>query len=214
MSATVHPRQSARKGGVRLTGWWAKAWLRAVEETAYDERELAAGRALGRGGAVGGIIVDAGSFAAAVEDGRGMWTVSGTLPVLDTASVAALVEAVAAVPARIAGLLAGDLPHELVEHAEELGVELLPFGGELGSVCSCDAWVDPCVHALAVMTQLGWLLERDPFVLLQLRGVGREDLLARLHAFTPAPALPDSAGIDDLDIAFDAAVRAARLLQE
>ena len=201
-----------RRGGVRVTGWWAKAWLRAVEETAYGERELRGGRGLARTGAVGGVIVDAGSFAAAVEDAKGMWTVSGTLPVLDTASVAALVEAVAATPARIAALLAGELSHELVEHAEELGVELLPFGGELGSVCSCEAWVDPCVHALAVMTQLGWLLDRDPFVLLQLRGVGREDLLARLHAFTPAPSLPGESAIDDLDVAFDAALRAARLL--
>lgn len=70
------------------------------------------------------------------------------------------------------------------------------------------------MHALAVMTQLGWLLERDPFVLLQLRGVGRDDLLARLHAFTPSPTLPGEAGIDDLDLAFDAALRAGRLLEQ
>ncbi len=38
----------------------------------------------------------------------------------------ALVETVAAEAGRIAALLAGDLPHALVEHAEEAGVELLP----------------------------------------------------------------------------------------
>ena len=47
---------------------------------------------------------------------------------------------------------------------EEAGVELLPYGGELGSACSCDAWLDPCPHALAVLTQLAWLIQVDPFV--------------------------------------------------
>ncbi len=37
------------------------------------------------------------------------------------------------------------------------------------------------MHALAVLYQLTWLLEDDPFVLLQLRGLPRDDLLARLH---------------------------------
>ena len=96
----------------------------------------------------------------------------------------------AAEAGRVAALLAGDLPHTLVEHAEEAGVELLPYGGELGSTCTCDAWTDPCPHALAVLYQLAWLVEADPFVLLHLRGLARDDLLARLHdrAESPAPA--------------------------
>lgn len=118
VTAIVHPRQAARRGG-RLSSWWAKAWLRAVEEAAYGERELRIARGLARDGRVGGIIVDSGSFAAAVEDAKGMWTVSGTVPVLEPVAVSALVEAVAATAARIAGLLAGELPHELVGSRHE-----------------------------------------------------------------------------------------------
>ena len=70
----------------------------------------------------------------------------------------------------------------LVEHAEEAGVELLPFAGEFSWTCTCDAWLDPCRHALAVGYQLAWLVDADPFVLLGLRGLPRDDLLARLHA--------------------------------
>lgn len=225
MAATTHPRQAPRRSP-RLTSWWARAWLRAVEEAAYDEGDLAAGRRLARAGKVGGIIVDSGSYVAAVDDPRGLFTVSGSVPVLDTAAQSGLVEAVAATPGRIAALLAGDLPHELVEHAEDLGVELLPFGGELGAVCTCDHWADPCSHALAVLTQLGWLLETDPFVLLHLRGTPRDTLLARLHELslrTPARDAPghdtddDAAtpgGVDDLEVAVEAALRAARLLRE
>lgn len=213
MPAVVHPRFPARRGAARGGPWWGKAWRRAVEESAYAERDLVGGRALARSGRIGGITTDKGEFVAAVEDARGLWTVAGTVPVLDEPGVRALVETVAAETGRIAALLAGDLPHALVEHAEEAGVELLPYGGELGSTCTCDAWVDPCVHALAVLHQLTWLVEADPFVLLQLRGLPRDDLLARLHDREGAqPDVDGEAGARDLETGVDAALRAARVL--
>ncbi len=131
---------------------------------------------------------------AAVEDEHGLWAVQGTVPVLDPRASEALVETVAAEAGRVAALLAGDLPHTLVEHAEEAGVELLPYGSELGSTCTCEAWTDPCPHALAVMYQLAWLVEDDPFVLLHLRGLARDDLLARLHDRVPSHRPPPGGG--------------------
>ena len=114
------------------------------------------------------------------------------MPELDSGASETLVEIVAAEAGRVAALLSGELPHTLVEHAEEAGVELLPYGGELGSTCTCEAWTDPCPHALAVMYQLAWLVDADPFVLLHLRGLARDDLLSRLHERTePAPTPPN-----------------------
>ena len=107
------------------------------------------------------------------------------MAVLDPASVDALVEVVAAETGRIGALLAGELPHDLVEHAEETGAELLPTGQDVETSCTCDAWLDPCPHALAVLLQAGWLVEADPFVLFALRGLPRDDLVARLHAHRP-----------------------------
>jgi uncharacterized Zn finger protein len=198
---------------VRASTWWGKAWVRAVEESAYAEADLVAARVLARGGHVGQIATEPGRFVAAVEDRHGLWTVEGGVPVLDRTDTEALVEVVAAESGRVAALLAGDLPHGLVEHAEEAGVELLPFGGELAASCTCAHWTDPCVHALAVLQQLTWLLEADPFVLLQLRGLPREELLARLHARSTVHA-PDEEQADepDLDAALEAALYAARLL--
>ena len=212
MGRTVlHPRVAARRSTVRATTWWGKAWVRAVDEAAYAEADLVAGRVLARAGHVGQIATEPGRFVAAVEDRHGLWAVEGTVPVLDAADVAALVETVAAESGRIAALLAGDLPHGLVEHAEEAGVELLPYGGELGSSCTCDHWADPCVHALAVLQQLAWLVDADPFVLLQLRGLPRDELLAWLHRRTADPAVDDE---PDLEAAVEAALYAARLLED
>jgi uncharacterized Zn finger protein len=61
------------------------------------------------------------------------------------------------------------------------------------------------------MYQLAWLIDDDPFVLLHLRGLPREELLARLHE---RAARPDPAEDPDLDVAVDAALRAAALLAE
>ena len=150
-----------------------------------------------------------GRYLAAVEDGDELWSTGTTLPVLDEPERAAFVEAVAAESGRLPALLAGELPHALVEHAEEAGVELLPFGGELEASCTCSAWVDPCAHALAAAYQVAWLVDADPFVLLALRGLSREDLLARLHDREERrPEVPD-----DVALAVDAATRATRILQ-
>jgi len=211
VTTVVHPRTPARRGAARATRWWAKAWVRAVEEASYSSDDLTAARAISRSGRIGQISVRPGEFVAAVEDARGLLAVQGTVPVLDPVAAESLVEAVAAEAGRVAALLAGELPHALVEHAEEAGVELLPYGGELGSTCTCEAWTDPCPHALAVLYQLAWLVEDDPFVLLHLRGLARDDLLARLHGRT---ATADLEGDPDVDVAVDAALRAAALLAE
>lgn len=213
MTAVVHPPLSARRAAATRGSWWARAWQRAVEEAAYDERDLAAARSLARGGNVGAITTDRGRFVAEVPVAADVFRVSGALPVLREAERAGLVETVAASGGRIAALLAGELPHDLVEHAEEAGVELLPYGSELVTTCTCRAWADPCEHALAVLLQVGWLLEDDPLVLLQLRGLPRDALLAALHADGPASPGGDDDPGSDLAVALDAAMRAAAVLR-
>ncbi|MCH1865615.1 SWIM zinc finger family protein [Nocardioides sp. CFH 31398] len=212
----THARAASSRGG-RTTGWWAKAWLRAVEEAAYGEADLRRGRSLARSGRVGAVTVDGGSFVAAVEEGDDAHTVSGTVEVWDDVAAATLVEIVAARSGRVTELLAGELPLSLVEDAEEAGVELVPYAGELDATCTCQAWLDPCPHALAVLVVLSVLLDRDPLVLFHLRGLDREQLLARLHARTvSAPPGPDAVEGDDegdLDVGLDAVLRAQRLLE-
>jgi uncharacterized Zn finger protein len=220
-TAVTHPRLPARRGGGAGT-WWSKAVVRAVEEAAFSVQDLRKARTLARAGAVGAITVSDGGAVAAVTDGDDAFTVEVTVPVLDEGDAAAFAELVAAESGRIGALLAGQLPHAFVEAIEEAGVELLPYGGELGSACTCDAWLDPCPHALAVLTQLAWLIQADPFVLTHLRGLSRDRVLRDLHrlARPSAAALdgespgdsPSSEALDDLVVAEDAAVRAARLL--
>lgn len=216
-STLTYPRMRPRRGAVRVVSWWAKAWLRAVEESSFGGDELRPAGRIARAGDVGSISIDRGRAYAAVDERDETWTVELGLPVLDDAGEELVVELVAAVSGRIAALTSGELPHQLVEELEESGVELLPYGGEIEATCGCDAWLSPCVHAVAVLHQLAWLLDRDPFVLLTLRGLPRAQLLARLHEAGPARGTPSGADAEsaleaDLDLAHDAALLAARML--
>lgn len=211
MSTVTHPRFRPRSGGRGAT-WWSKAWARTLEEAAYAVEDLRAGRALARRGAVGHISVSAGRFVAPVDEGDDTFTVEAAVERLDDDSTAMLVDVVAGGAGRIASLLAGDLPHPFVEAVEESGVELLPYAGELAWTCSCSGWMDPCRHALAVGTQVGWLVAADPFVLLLVRGLPRDELLARLQALGAAET-DGGTDVDDLDTGLDAALRAVRILE-
>jgi uncharacterized Zn finger protein len=221
VTAVTFARIPPRRSTTRAATWWGRAWVRAVEEAAYSEGDLHAARAISRSGAIGGITVDRGAVVAACYDRSDVWSVAGTVPELDPISRRAFVDVVAGESGHLASLLSGELPYRLVEQAEEAGVELLPYGGELGTACPCGAWVDPCVHALAVLLQVAWLVDGDPWVLLRLRGLAPDDLQAELaervadDAHDPAtpdgPEVPDELG-GDLAAAVDAAVRAARVL--
>ncbi|TQL66216.1 hypothetical protein FB381_0065 [Nocardioides albertanoniae] len=215
-------REPHRRGLVRVESWWGRALLRAIEERAFDDNQLTGARALARSGRIGGLVVESGRFAAAVEDERGLWTVTGAVPGLDADSAAALSEVLGASPERTEALLVGELPLDVAEHAEEAGVELVPYGDELAVTCTCGHWHAVCGHSLAVLHQLCWIVDRDASVLLQLRGVGRDELLGRLRKRLRQQPEPDRAGsgepareqVDDVEIALDAVLRARHMLEE
>ncbi|MGC4109774.1 MAG: hypothetical protein QM747_04995 [Nocardioides sp.] len=206
-TAVTYSRIPPRRATSRAATWWGRAWVRAVEESSYADSDLHAARQLSRSGAIGPITVDRGTVTALVHHRADAWPVAATVPELDPLSVRSFLEVVAGESGHLAALVAGELPHRLVEQAEEAGVELLPYGAELGSACPCGAWVDPCVHALAVMLQVAWLVDGDPWVLLRLRGLTPDDL---------SPAHEQDEGPEhrpgDLSVALDAAARAARVL--
>jgi uncharacterized Zn finger protein len=194
---------------VKAATWWGRTWLRAAEDAAYDDADVAAGWRIARSGVVGAIEVTPGRLLAAVMAAGEPVAASVLVDVLDAADREALVEVVAATSGRVAALLGGDLPTELAEHAEEAGISLVP--SDFDCACTCGAWVQPCAHVLAVMAQTVWLLDADPLVLFALRGLPRDLLLAELDR--RIAVMPEESDID-LDVAGEAAERAARLLDE
>ncbi|MHB8351446.1 MAG: SWIM zinc finger family protein, partial [Thermoplasmata archaeon] len=83
----------------------------------------------------------------------------------------------------VAALLAGHLPDTAEEIFRSARAPLLPSGDrEFESDCSCPDWANPCKHIAAVHYLLAESMDRDPFVLLTLRGRTRPRILAALRA--------------------------------
>lgn len=81
-----------------------------------------------------------------------------------------------------AKLLAGEMPPNIEEVFAANGLRLFPFNlSEVHSRCSCPDKANPCKHVSAVYYLLGDRFSEDPFVLFQLRGRTREQILGALR---------------------------------
>lgn len=81
-----------------------------------------------------------------------------------------------------AQLLAGEMPDDIEKVFTSNGLSLFPFTlADVKSKCSCPDPKNPCKHIAAVYYQLGDFFREDPFVLFQLRGRSREQILEALR---------------------------------
>lgn len=193
-AAQGFPAFPAQQRSTRGRSWWARAWVQAMEDTSLDSDQLRRGRRYANSGQVGTITISPGRINATVYAPEDTYESVVQVDELDEDDWRRFREQVASRAGHIAALLDGEMPHNLVEAAEDAGVTLLPGIGDLDPSCTCDAWELPCQHAAALCYQVAWLLDADPFVLLLLRGRTREDLLDELQA---AASRAVEAGADD-----------------
>lgn len=82
-----------------------------------------------------------------------------------------------------AQLLAGEMPANIEEVFTANGLSLFPYTlSDVRSRCSCPDKANPCKHIAAVYYQLGDRFSEDPFVIFQLRGRTKEEILEALRA--------------------------------
>ena len=81
-----------------------------------------------------------------------------------------------------AQLLAGEMPDSIEEVFTANGLSLFPFTlADVHSRCNCPDPKNPCKHIAAVYYQLSELFSEDPFVLFQLRGRTKEQIMEALR---------------------------------
>ena len=165
------------------TTWWGKAWLDALEHQArLDPNRLGRGKSYARRGSVREHTIEPGLVTASVQGSRlKPYQVTVTTNVFTDADWDAVADIVSAQVGRVAALLDGELPPEVVDDVRSAGLELLPAAGDIRLACTCPDHANPCKHAAAVCYLLADELDADPFTLLQLRGRGRSELLAALR---------------------------------
>jgi len=172
--------------------WWGRAWLDALEGRAvHDPNRLSRGRTYARKGNASALAVGPGRVHALVHGSRPEpYDVLLEVRPFRDDEWECVLDAVVAKAGHAAALLDGELEPGVVADARAVDVELLPRSGELRTACSCPDWAEPCKHAAAVCYLMADALDDDPFVLLQLRGMGRDEVLAAVRARRAAAAPP------------------------
>ncbi|MER7763698.1 SWF or SNF family helicase [Streptomyces sp. NPDC097619] len=160
---------------------WGRSWLRALEDSALDGEQVRKGRRYAREGGVGALTLRPGRLTSVVSDPDGTrHRTDVLLRCFEEPEWDRLLDAAAGSAGHIAALLDREMPPELAEDAAAAGVDLLPGTGELEPRCDCGAW-DHCPHTSALCHQVARLLDRDPFLLLLLRGRAEREVLDELQ---------------------------------
>jgi len=202
MSWDWYPRAKPRRpanGIIARTGrgqkfgqtWWAGKWIAALEKL-VDPGRLSRGRSYARSGQVLNLDVKPGRVDSRVQGSMpSPYKVAVQIQPLTEAEWGKVIAAMAAQALFAAKLLAGEMPPNIEEAFQTAGVSLFPLKrGDLETNCSCPDYSNPCKHIAAVYYLLGERFDEDPFVLFQLRGRPKDQILSALRAQRTVAAQP------------------------
>jgi hypothetical protein len=167
--------------------WWGRLWLDSLEKLGDDyEFRLHRGKQYAEDGVVSHFSVQPGLVQAKVH-GRKTYDVTLALPALTHAQWDRAIGRIALESRFVASLLAGEMPKGLDELFRESGASLYPrVPKELQMHCTCPDWANPCKHLAAVCYVVAEVLDRDPWMLFDLRGRAKEAILASLGPLSAA----------------------------
>ncbi|MGH8177492.1 MAG: SWIM zinc finger family protein [Steroidobacter sp.] len=186
------PKQPPPREGVKIRSlgatWWGQRWIGALELFSRDYlNRLGRGRTYARAGRVHDLSVAPGKVTAKVTGSRTKpYTVTIAMDAFPDADWDIAVHAMAQEARFAAELLAGQMPHDIDAIFRKCKRSLFPRKShDLQTDCSCPDWASPCKHVAATHYVLGEAFDRDPFLLFELRGRTREqvlDALSRLRS--------------------------------
>ncbi|NUR82994.1 MAG: hypothetical protein HOY71_02775 [Nonomuraea sp.] len=160
------------------SSWWSRRFIDILERVC-DKGRLSRGRSYARSGQVLSIDLSAGLVTASVQGSRpAPYEITIRIEAYGEASWAAVERAIGEQAVYRAKLLAGEMPAEIEELFEALGLDLFPR--DLDMACSCPDWGWPCKHLSAVLYLLAESFDDEPFLVLAWRGRTREQLLGSL----------------------------------
>jgi uncharacterized Zn finger protein len=178
--------------------WWSRRFVDILEQIC-DGGRLARGRSYARKGQVMDFELKPGRVSGRVQGSRpAPYRVTITISAYDDAEWAQIEEALASQALYRAALLAGEMPHEIVDVFDGLDRPLFP--SRLDMKCSCPDWSVPCKHASAVLYVLAEAFDDDPFLVLAWRGRARDELLTALRGMPEPAETPDPLAVDDVPL--------------
>jgi uncharacterized Zn finger protein len=162
--------------------WWAQRWIDVLESFGWMRR-LARARIYAREGHVLSMEYKGPKVSALVQGtAPEPYRVSLSLDPFTEEQWGYVIESMAERAIFSAKLLAGEMPQAIEEVFTGNGLSLFPFTKfDIHSRCSCPDPANPCKHIGAVYYVLGDRFSEDPFVLFQLRGRTKAQIIDALR---------------------------------
>ncbi|MGQ4891707.1 MAG: SNF2-related protein [Candidatus Njordarchaeia archaeon] len=159
--------------------WWGNAWIDALNKlgSVFSNR-LPRGYRYAVRGAVKKIEIRNGEVYALVQ-GRmpSPYEVRIRLKHFTERQIAKVRKLISEEPIISAKLLSNEMPSELEELLQKRGISILPRKtSEFNLSCSCPDWAVPCKHISAVFYILANEIDKNPFILFELRGINPDEL--------------------------------------
>ena len=169
--------------------WWGQRFIAALEQFT-DPARLGRGRSYASGGRILDYTLANGTVTAKVRGSinpyfgvykEPIYRTSITIKPISSTDWTKAIRTIASRADLITKLLMNEMPDTIEEAFSVLGLHLLPHSErDFVTDCSCPDWVNPCKHIAGVYYLLASALDRDPFLMFELRGLSRDDLYAEL----------------------------------
>jgi uncharacterized Zn finger protein len=175
--ASVEPTQS-----IAEREWWAQRWIDVLESFGW-RRRLERARNYVREGRVLNLAFQGAKVKAQVQGTADEpYNVSLGLDAFTEEQWSYVVEELSQRAIYSAKLLAGEMPQSIEDAFTASGLSLFPFSKfDIHSDCDCPDPVNPCKHIGAVYYLLGDAFSQDPFILFELRGRTKQQIIDALR---------------------------------
>jgi uncharacterized Zn finger protein len=183
-SSQQHPHEPYEQDAYATIAreWWAQRWIDVLEGFGFRQR-MARARNYAKEGNVLSLEFKQASVLAVVQgSATEPYNVRLQLEPFSDEQWGYVVESLAEQALFSAKLLSGEMPQTIEEVFTSNGLSLFPFNQfDIHSHCDCPDPVNPCKHIGAVYYLLGDRFGEDPFVLFQLRGRSKAEIIQALR---------------------------------
>ncbi len=169
--------------------WWGQRFLQALEECT-DEGRLRRGRSYNKPRRLIEFNIDGKNITATIRGNvnpyfgvykEPLYSIKIQLRALSSKDWKQVVDDLSINAGWLSRLLLNEMPESIEEAFTHSKYSLLPSSeDDLLASCSCPDWANPCKHIAGVYYHVAGLLDHDPLLLFQLRGLSKEKLRKQL----------------------------------
>ena len=182
MTAQMPTQSNAATGETIQQEWWVQRWVDLLNTYRFKKR-LERGRIYAREGNILHMEFQKGKVHARVQGTADEpYKLHISIERFTDEDWNFVVASMAEKAIYSAKLLAGEMPDDIETVFTSNGLSLFPFKlADVRSRCNCPDPQNPCKHIAAVYYQLGDFFREDPFVLFQLRGRSKSQILEAIR---------------------------------